>query len=137
MIEFFRPNLAVSGASSTVRLYWIATGLFTLLFAASILLGLGDLKESYTEYTRLGFTEPWQVYFNSLGKIFGLLAIYHNRSRTLKDFAFAGFFFDLLLALVAHIAQGESKFLIPLVSLGIWWFAFAMNRKVFPVNDRV
>jgi hypothetical protein len=107
MTNFFLPNFSIPGSTSTVRLYCIATGLFTALFAGSIVLGLGDLNESYIEYTRLGFTAHWQVFFNSFGKLLGLLAIFHNRSRTLKDFAFAGFFFDLLLALFGHIAQGE------------------------------
>jgi DoxX-like family len=135
MTDFFRPNFTIPGSSSTVRLYWVATGLFTALFAGSIVLGLGDLNESYIEYTRLGFSAHWQVFFNSFGKLLGLLAIFHNRSRTLKDFAFAGFFFDLLLALFGHIAQGEIKFLLPIFGLALWWFAFAMNRKVFPVQD--
>ena len=53
----------------------------------------------------------------------------------LVSFAFAGFLFDLLLALFAHIAQMEIKLLLPIFGLGLWWFAFAMNRKVFPVQD--
>jgi hypothetical protein len=134
MTSFFRPNLTISGSPQTVRNYWIATGLFTALFAGSIVLGLSDLNESYIEYTRLGFPN-WSVFFNSYGKLLGLLAILHNRSRTLKDFAFAGFLFDLLLALCGHIARGEIKFLLPIFGLVLWWFAFAMNRKVFPVQD--
>jgi hypothetical protein len=124
----------IPGSPQTVRTYWIATGLFTALFAGSILLGLGDLKGSYEEYAHLGFP-AWSIFFNSFGKLFGLIAIYANTSRTLKDFAFAGFLFDLLLALVAHAAQMEIKLLLPIFGLGLWWFAFAMNRKVFPVQD--
>jgi hypothetical protein len=137
MTDFFRPNFSIPGSTSSIRLYWIAIGLFTALFGGSILLGLGDLKESYIEYTRLGFNQPWQVFFNSFGKFFGLLVIFHNRSRTLKDFAYAGFFFDLLLALFGHIFQGEIKFLLPIFGLALWSFAFTMDRKVFPVEDRV
>jgi DoxX-like family len=126
--------LSIPGSPSTLRLYWIATGLFTLLFAASIVLTLGDLETSYRSYTHLGFP-IWSVFFNAIGKILGLAAIHWNKSRTLKDFAFAGFLFDLLLALCAHIAQRESDVLLPIFGLGLWWFAFAMNRKVFPVES--
>ena len=135
MTDFFRPNFSIPGSTSTVRLYWIAIGLFTALFGGSIVLGLSDLSESYLEYTRLGFTQPWQVFFNSFAKLFGLLAIFQNRSRTLKDFAYAGFFFDLLLALFGHIFQGEIKFLLPIFGLVLWSFAFTMDRKAFPVQD--
>ncbi len=124
----------IPGSPATVRLYWLATGLFTLLFAGSIILGLGDLNASYEEYTHLGFPN-WSVFFNSLAKFLGLIAIFWNKSRTLKDFAFAGFLFDLLLALVAHIVQMEIKWLLPVFGIALWCFAFVMNRKVFPVQD--
>ena len=124
----------IPGSPQTVRLYWIATGLFTALFTASIVLTFGDLKGSYESYTHLGFPN-WAVFFNGTGKILGLIAIHFNKSRTLKDFAFAGLLFNLLLALCAHIAQKEIGFLLPVFGLGLWWFAFTMNRKVFPVQD--
>jgi hypothetical protein len=135
MVSFFRPNVTIPGSTATVRLYWIAIGLFTALFAGSIVLGLSDLKESYIEYTRLGFNQPWQVFFNSFGKLLGLLAIFQNRSRTLKDFAYAGFLFDLLLALFGHIFQGEIKVLLPIFGMILWSFAFIMDRKVFPIEE--
>jgi DoxX-like family len=135
MVSFFRPNFIIPGSVATVRLYWIAIGLFAAMFAYSIFLGLGDLKESYIEYTRLGFSQPWQVFFNSFGKLLGLLAIFQNRSRTLKDFAYAGFFFDSLLAVFGHIFQGEIRFVVPIFGLLVWSFAFTMDRKVFPVKD--
>jgi hypothetical protein len=64
----------------------------------------------------------------TVAKALGLMAILSNKSKTLKDFAFAGFLFDLLLALAAHLAQPEIKFLLPLTSLGIWTFAFLADR---------
>jgi DoxX-like family len=136
MPQFIQPNFNVTGSVATVRLYWIATGLFTLMFVASLALTLGDLETSYKSYTHLGFP-TWAVFFNASGKILGLLAIHYNKSRTLKDFAFAGFLFDLLLALCAHIARRESDVLLAILGLVFWCFAFAMNRKVFPVQDNV
>lgn len=136
MTQFIRPNLNILGSVATVRLYWISTGLFTLLFVVLILLTLGDLKGSYENYLHLGFL-TWSVFFNATGKILGLLAIYHNKSRTLKDFAFAGFLFELLLALCSHIAQREIDVLRAIFGLMLWCFAFTMNRRVFPVQDDV
>jgi DoxX-like family len=129
-----RPMFSIPGPPSTVRNYWIATGLFTLLFVASIILTLGDLAGSYKSYAHLGFP-AWSVFFNATAKILGLIAIYWNQSRTLKDFAFAGFLFDLLLALCAHIAQREVDVLQAAFGLVLWGFAFYMNRKAFPVEE--
>ncbi len=115
---------------TTQRLYWIATGLFVLLFGGSIILALSDLGESFREYAHLEFP-AWSVYFNTVAKALGLCAILSNQSRTLKDFAFAGFLYDLLLALGGHIAQMEIKVLLPIAGLGIWGFAFYMDRIYF------
>jgi DoxX-like family len=136
MTTSVRPMFSIPGSPATVRNYWIATGLFTLLFVSSIVLTLSDLNTSFKSYAHLGFP-AWSVYFNATGKILGLIAIYWNRSRTLKDFAFAGFLFDLLLALSAHIAQREADVFLAAFGLVLWGFAFFMNRKVFPVDDRV
>ncbi len=121
-------------SNSTQRLYWIAIGLFALLFGGSVILSLSDLNESYKEYRHLEFP-AWSVFFNLSGKVLGLAAIFYNKSRTLKDFAFAGFLFDLLLALGGHIAQMEIKVLLAVFGLVIWAFAFVMDRKMYPVKD--
>jgi DoxX-like family len=111
-------------------LYWTATGLFCALFTGSILLTFGDLQGSYDEFQRLGFP-LWTVYFLGTAKILGLTAILSNKSQTLKDFAFAGFLYDLLLALGGHIAQQEIKVLLAVFGIVIWVFAFVMDRKYY------
>jgi DoxX-like family len=111
----------------TKTLYWVATGLFCLLFTGSILLTFGDLQGSYDEFQHLGFP-VWTVYFLGIAKILGLIAILSNKSKTLKDFAFAGFLYDLLLALGGHIAAQEIKVLLALFGIALWIFAFVMDR---------
>ncbi len=137
MIDFLRPNLSIPGSTATVGLYWLSIGLFTLLFVGSLVLTLSDLEASYKSYSHLGFPTMWAVFFNATGKILGLLAIWHNKSRTLKTFAFAGFLFDLLLALSAHTAQQEIDVLLAVTGLVLWGFAFAMNQKVYPIQDEL
>ncbi|MDX2007086.1 MAG: DoxX family protein [Meiothermus sp.] len=137
MIDFFRPNFNIPGSPTTVRLYWVSLGLFTLLYLASLGLTFSDLEASYKSYTHLGFSSMWIVFFNGIGKVLGLLAIYQNKSRTLKDFAFAGFLFNLLLALSAHIAAWEADVVLPIVGLVLWAFAFTMYRRAYPVQDQI
>jgi hypothetical protein len=64
--------------------------------------------------------------------VVGVVTILSNRSTRLKQFAFAGFLYDLLLALGAHIAVPEVKLILPLSCLGVWGFAYFMDSKVFP-----
>lgn len=108
--------------------------LFVLLFAGSIVFSLWDIPASYAEYAHLQFP-AWSVWFNLVGKAIGLVALFTTRSRSVRDFAFAGFLIDLLLALCAHIAVPEIKWMLPAACLGLWWFAYATDRKVHPPRD--
>jgi tellurite resistance protein TehA-like permease len=115
---------------TTQRLYWVATGLFLALFIGSVILGLADINESYKEFVHLEFP-AWSFIALTVAKVLGLIAIITNKSQTLKDFAFAGFLYDLLLALGGHIAHQEIKALLAVFGLVLWIFAFVMDRKFF------
>jgi hypothetical protein len=117
-----------------VRRYRVATGLFSAIFLGSAIFGLIDLEASKAEWAHLGY--PWWTFFAlTAGKVIGVLTIVSNRApRVVKDFAFAGFFYELLLAGGAHLAKKEVKVLLPLVVLVIWAFAFALDSKRFPRN---
>jgi hypothetical protein len=127
------PDFDIPGDRRTVRAYWAALGVFTLLFVGS---GVTTLQASYDTYSRLGFTEPWQVWFNAIGKIAGLAVLWHNRSTTLKNFAYAGYLLDIMLAGCGHLAQREGGGLVlVVVALIVWMAAFVANRRVYLVRD--
>jgi hypothetical protein len=114
-------------------LYWIAIGLFAVLFFGSAFLNITDPQGAYAEYKRLEFP-AWIHYPLSLLKVLGVLVIVWNRSQTLKDFAFAGYLCDLLLATGGHIAQMDMGIWLALFGLTLWGFAFYMDRKTFPTT---
>ena len=73
-------------------------------------------------------------------KALGVLAIIFSRSRSLRDFAYAGFLYDLLLAIGAHVVHGDTWIVVALISLAIWVFAYVTElgyrRRVDAVRDR-
>ncbi len=113
------------------KMFVISHGVFCALFIGSVIFGLLDLDASYREYVHLGFSN-WSLHVLNVGKVLGVLAILSNRFRTLKDFAFAGFLFDLGLALIAHLVVPEAKAVLPAACLGLWAWTFYANRRVFP-----
>jgi DoxX-like family len=120
--------LARSGRRTiSPRTYWIATGLLAALFVGSAIFGVVDIDASKAEWLRLGYPF-WTFWVLTVAKVLGIAAIIWNRSDTLRDFAFAGFLFDLLLAAGAHLAVPEVKAVLPIGCLGIWGFAFAVRR---------
>jgi DoxX-like family len=113
---------------SVKRKYKIAISLFCSLFIGSVIYGFVDIQESVDEYRHLEFP-AWLLYPLSVAKVLGVYVILKSTSQTLKDFAYAGFPFDLLCALGGHIAQQEIKMMLPIVSIGLWIYTFMIDRK--------
>jgi hypothetical protein len=89
-----------------LRRYLVVSAPFFLIFATSIALTFADLEA--TRVATVGFGFPaWAVVPQAVAKVLGLVAILSRRSRLLTGLAFAGFLYDALLALGAHIAQQD------------------------------
>jgi hypothetical protein len=89
-----------------MRLYWAATAPFFLIFTGSIVLTFADLDA--TRVATVGYGYPaWVAVPQGVAKALGLVAILSRRSRLLTGLAFAGFFYDTLLALGAHLVQRD------------------------------
>ncbi|WP_197076627.1 DoxX family protein [Hymenobacter terrenus] len=120
----------MSNQSKTKLLYGISISLFSAIFVFSALLTIIDVQGSYAEFQRLSFP-TWLTYPTGIAKLLGVLAILKSKSRSLKDLAFAGFLYDLLLALGAHIAVWDILVLGPVISLVVWAFAFITDRQYY------
>lgn len=93
-------------ARLSARAYWAATAPFLLIFVGSVVLTFVDLEA--TRVATAGFGYPtWVVVPQGIAKALGLVAILSRRSRLLTGLAFAGFCYDILLALGAHLVQRD------------------------------
>jgi hypothetical protein len=89
-----------------VRVFVAVTAPFLLIFTGSIVLTFADLDA--TRAATVGYGYPaWVVVPQGVAKVVGLIAILSRRSRLLTGLAFAGFFYDTVLALGAHLAQRD------------------------------
>ena len=100
-----RPGPAGSRDGGLV-LYRTATGLFLLIFVGSVVLTFGDLDASRAETVSLGYP-AFTVVPLGVAKVLGLVAVLSRRSRLLTGLAFAGFFYDTVLALAGHLVQRD------------------------------
>ena len=89
-------------------IYWIATVILCLIFLFSAFNYLFNHEMVSGFFVALGFP-TWLMYPMALAKILGVLAVLTNMSSFLKEWAYAGFFFNALLAVAAHlmISDGE------------------------------
>lgn len=92
-------------------IYWIATGVMSILFITSIYLNIFKYDDVVLFYDQIGFPD-WLIYISIMLKVVGLIAIFTRKSEMIKEWAYAGFFFVSILAYSGHqIAQdGNGEF---------------------------
>jgi len=81
--------------------YYLSTGLLTLLMLFSAQMYFFNYEMVQGFFTALGYP-TYLIYPLAIAKILGLVAIWTRKSNLLKEWAYAGFFFDTVLAFFAH-----------------------------------
>jgi len=89
-------------------IYYGSTGLLTLLMLFSA--GMYILNNEAVQEMFISFGYPtYIIYPLAIAKLLGVFAIWNPKFNALKEWAYAGFFFDFVLAFFAHkmINDGE------------------------------
>ena len=120
--------------------YWVTTVLGPASFVIGGVIGLTRGAEMLRELAHLGYP----TYFSTIlgaWKLLGAIAIVAPRFPRLKEWAYAGFFFDLTSAAVSHgfVGDGAGDILAPLVFLALVVASWALrpeSRKLPSINER-
>jgi len=100
-------------------LYWVFTGLFSLLMLFSAVGGLQPSQDAIALiHDQLGYP-IYFIQFISFAKVFGSIAILVPRFKRVKEWAYAGLFFDLSAVVYSGIAS-SGKFDPLMITLLIW-----------------
>ena len=87
-------------------IYWIATAICCgiMLFSAQMYFLKYEMVKGF--FKSLNYP-TYIVYPIAIAKALGIVAILSNKSKWLKEWAYAGFFFDAALAFAAHYQAGQ------------------------------
>jgi len=85
---------------------WVVTGAFAALMTLSGLLYLVAPKAIVEGIGHLGYP-TYFVRLLGIAKLLGVVAILAPRTRTLKEWAYAGFTFDMVAAIASHLLSGD------------------------------
>lgn len=110
--------------------YWLATGLFSLIMLGAATMYFFNYPEVAETMQRLGFPS-FIVYPLATAKILGITAIVTKKSRTLKEWAYAGFFYDLALAISAHVNAGDGEYPIAVGTIILLAVSYFLDRRIY------
>jgi hypothetical protein len=86
--------------------YWAATGIFCAALGAGGVMSLTGGGDMHEEITGLGFPE-YMLSILGVAKVLGAAALLAPGLPRLKEWAYAGFTFDLLGATASHAFAGD------------------------------
>ncbi|MCL6274166.1 DoxX family protein [Muricauda sp. 2012CJ35-5] len=88
--------------------FWLSTSLLTLMMCFSVYNYFFNNEAIVGFFQNMGYP-VYLIYPLAIAKILGLVAIWGNFSKWLKEWAYAGFFFNTVLAFFAHymISDGQ------------------------------
>ena len=111
-------------------LFWVFTGLLATLMVGSAARALFDYPWARASFEHLGYP-TYIIVPLEVAKLLGVAAVLSNVSPFLKNLAYAGFFYHLLLALSAHVAAGDGPEMMVAAASGLALLAgsFHFDRK--------
>lgn len=110
-------------------IFYILTGLLTLLVAGGASQYILNHEEVTVAFGMLQFP-AFLIYPMAVAKISGLIAIWFIKSPKLKEWAYAGFTFNFLLAIGAHLNVGDGEAIGALIALVFLAGSYIFHRRV-------
>lgn len=120
-------------------IYWVATLWLALGMVSTAIVQLIKMPEEVTNFTSLGFPLYLMAIIGTW-KILGVVAVLIPKYTLLKEWAYAGFFFAMSGAVMAHLASGHGATelfgpsLLLVLTVVSWYFRPA-NRKILQDNQ--
>jgi hypothetical protein len=114
----------------TKILFWIFTGLFSAFMLSSAIPNIMVTKEWEAIFVQLGYPH-YLIAFIGWAKLLGVIVILIPGFARLKEWAYAGFFFDLVGATYSAISVGGfvPQMLIMLIPFGLGALSYLYHHK--------
>ena len=113
----------------TKLIYRIVTILFSLMVSMAVVMYFVKYDMVAETLTSIGYP-VYLIYPLAAVKTLGLVAIWTDKSAILKEWAYAGFTFVLLLAASAHYNVGDGQFGAPLFELVLLYVSYFFYKKL-------
>jgi len=117
--------------AKTKFLYYGSTVLLTLIMLFSVSEYFFNHEFIRGAFQHLGYP-IYLIYPMAISKILGLIAIWSRKSQLLTGLAYAGFFYNVILAFFAHIAVSDNAQWIAVASIIALIPSYFSSKRLFP-----
>lgn len=94
-------------------IYWVTTGLVCVVMLMSASMYFFNNREVSKLFIKFGYP-TYIIYPLAVAKVLAVVALVSNKSKVLKEWAYAGIFFDVILATSAHLSVNDGGHYLPL-----------------------
>ncbi|MFA6261633.1 MAG: DoxX family protein [Bacteroidia bacterium] len=125
-------------SKSTKIIYWTTTGLFVAFMLFSAIPDAMVVEEAKVFITHLGYP-VYFIPFIGVAKILGSIALLVPGFRTIKEWAYAGLFYDLVGAVYSGIMVDgfDPAMLTMVVVFGVMFTSYFFNRRMYPIKGEL
>ncbi|MDX6747814.1 DoxX family protein [Polaribacter sp. PL03] len=93
---------------TTKIIYYISTALLTVIMLFSAGMYIFNHEAVAGMFTNFGYP-TYIIYPYAIAKLLGLVAVWFLSNKTIKEWAYAGFFFAFIFAFFAHVMIGDGE----------------------------
>ena len=110
-------------------IYWTATGLLSALLLMSS--GMYIFQNDMIQQLFISFGYPtYLIYPLAIAKISAVIVLLTQKSSKIKEWAYAGLFFDFLLAFFAHIMVKDGEQIGAIIAVVLLVTSYIYNNKI-------
>jgi len=109
-------------------IFRIITGLLSIMMVLSASMYFIQHDVVTDTFNALGYPE-YIVYPLAVAKLLGVLALWFSPSKALREWAYAGFFFDFVLALAAHVSVSDGQYIPSIIALILLAVSYFFYKK--------
>lgn len=110
-------------------IFWIATGLLSAMMLLSASMYVFNNAEVQKAFIGLGFP-TYIIYPLAFLKLSGIAVLTLTKWKTVKEWAYAGFFFNFILATASHISIGDGEQGGAIIALVLLVVSYVYAKKI-------
>jgi len=110
-------------------IYYVATGLLSILLLYSAGMYFFMYDDVATLFTNFGYP-TYLIYPYAVIKLLGLIALWTPSLTTIKEWAYAGYFYAFILAFFAHYMIGDGEQVAAVLAIILLVVSYIFNKRL-------